>query len=725
MEEGLKEAAHIYFNLEWDEMKALQLHREAIQLHRVGIRDTIMAYEYASEADRLDEYVFQEEKNAQELYKDVKEKENEAQIDKRESTLWGMSSFEDYRKGTEYTIKGVELARQAQEENERSEMMMNCTAEQEKEGKEKLLEAQAALTASEEIMKNNTEIDKGICKWASLVCKAIHSIENTGGNRSLPVQATDMSIKANKDMQDALQNIRDAQTERSQAIELHRIASMHTNESTEILFEAGVFKYQSKIDLEEAIEKRTDGDHEEDEAIGEENKATNEENDIALKEYEIQNDIYDSAAFVNRVMNDRNEERIVEEKLHRDLMLIKFRENQLEEKTNEATHHVARAGWEALVASVAGGCLLVVVITRIVGTFRYQRPLLWVVRDEPYFIQDMMYLFNHVCIFLLSMGYIAELLKDFHNHTNIARVGITVIFALVAAVLQVTLLHLIPSFYGLFRDSTLHSSSIRLLLRKVVLKKGVIIALVSAIEMLLCWCWVGTMAFTQVDKLNTYVVWFFVLLISVCYTFHIQNHKYAVADDLSVHLDDVEDQSSNHNNGQSKNNESVHFDSMNKGDESDSLLPACIQGSATHNPGSVQGSCQGYKSSIQGSKISVVSSSSMRSIQLESVESDEYGSLSNIFRAHLSTSPLEFSWESELEKIRLLFEILIASFAIWIIRRDLALIRKLSPLTAGLVWGALPLWILNIFLVVIVATGAVMFAMKKIGKDNLRLLRGA
>ena len=389
MEEGLKEAAHIYFNLEWDEMKALQLHREAIQLHRVGIRDTIMAYEYASEADRLDEYVFQEEKNAQELYKDVKEKENEAQIDKRESNLWGMSSFEGSRKGTEYTIKGMELARQAQEENERSEMMMNCTAEQEEEGKEKLLEAQAALTASEEIMKNNTEIDKGICKWASLVCKAIHSIENTGGNRSLPVQATDMSIKANKDMQDALQNIRDAQTERSQAIELHRIASMHTNESTEILFEAGVFKYQSKIDLEEAIEKRTDGDHEEDEAIGEENKAINEEIDIALKEYEIQNDIYDSAAFVNRVMNDRNEERLVEEKLHRDWMLIKSREHQLEEKTNEATHHVARAGWEALVASVAGGCLLVVVITRIVGTFRYQRPLLWVVRDEPYFSQDM------------------------------------------------------------------------------------------------------------------------------------------------------------------------------------------------------------------------------------------------------------------------------------------------------------------------------------------------
>ncbi|OEU08822.1 hypothetical protein FRACYDRAFT_271597 [Fragilariopsis cylindrus CCMP1102] len=337
----------------------------------------------------------------------------------------------------------------------------------------------------------------------------------------------------------------------------------------------------------------------------------------------------------------------------------------------------------------------------------------------------MIYLFNHVCIFLLSMGYIAELLKDFHNHTNIARVGITVIFALVAAVLQVTLLHLIPSLYGHFRDSTLHSGSIRLLLRKVVLKKGVIIALVSAIEMLLCWCWVGTMAFTQVDKVNTYVVWFFVLIISVCYTIHIQNHKYAVADDLSVHLDDVEDQSSNHNNGQSKNYDSDHFDSMNKGDESDSLLPACIQGSTTNNPGSVQGSCQGYKSSIQGSKISVVSSSLMRSIQLESVESDEYGSLSNIFRAHLSTSPLEFSWESELEKIRLLFEILIASFAIWIIRRDLALIRKLSPLTAGLVWGALPLWILNIFLVVIVATGAVMFAVKKIGKDNLHLLRGA
>jgi hypothetical protein len=57
----------------------------------------------------------------------------------------------------------------------------------------------------------------------------------------------------------------------------------------------------------------------------------------------------------------------------------------------------------------------------------------------------------------------------------------------------------------------------------------------------------------------------------------------------------------------------------------------------------------------------------------------------------------------QLKKIRFLFEIFIACWAVWIVRRNVVLIIRLSPLVGDLAWGRCPLWILNIFAFVVIA----------------------
>ena len=51
-------------------MKVLELHRyrETIQLHQQGIKNTIFAYESASEADRFKKCAYKEEEDMETLY---------------------------------------------------------------------------------------------------------------------------------------------------------------------------------------------------------------------------------------------------------------------------------------------------------------------------------------------------------------------------------------------------------------------------------------------------------------------------------------------------------------------------------------------------------------------------------------------------------------------------------------------------------------------------------
>lgn len=62
--------------------------------------------------------------------------------------------------------------------------------------------------------------------------RGIQNIDMSGDNRTILLKATNVEVYTNKNMQDALQKIQDAQAERSQTIELHIIALVYTNQFT-------------------------------------------------------------------------------------------------------------------------------------------------------------------------------------------------------------------------------------------------------------------------------------------------------------------------------------------------------------------------------------------------------------------------------------------------------------------------------------------------------------
>jgi len=182
--------------------------------------------------------------------------------------------------------------------------------------------------------------------------------------------------------------IHEAEQERSEAIELHRNASIHANQSTAILRDVHAFKNRSEADWKkDAKEYRTSAEEEEAVAVAkrDEERAKQEKADITFKEIEMINDTEYSLCLFESVIKDRSNEQHALAKMNSDLVLVRKRQVEWKQKMEEATHHVAKAGWEALVALVAGLCLLVLVGGRIVATFRYQRPLRWILREAPYF----------------------------------------------------------------------------------------------------------------------------------------------------------------------------------------------------------------------------------------------------------------------------------------------------------------------------------------------------
>ena len=659
----MKEATRIKMIMEWDELKALNNYLKSVHLHRKGIHDTIEAYEYATAALFLNETVQKEEKDVEQLRNEASQLEQQADFDNQMSTVDGRNSFQNGRASVGSRAAGFQLAKQAEEENERSELLFNRTSKDAALGKEMLVEAQKALLKAE-MGQNATGLDKGICYWASKVCSTVRS-NNGGTNSSTPAQPSDDVIKANRDIQNALQIIHKAEEERSLAIELHRNASLHHNMSTSLLADAMAFENQGKTGLDIANEHREKAQEEEAEAKKDEQLAEKEEADIAMKEAEIEDDNERSSLMFRKVGLDHYEEAHAIERMNQDMEWVDKRRAEWGQKMEEAKHHISRAGWEALVASISGLCLLVLVATQIIATFRYQQPVRWILREPPFFKQDLCYLICHGSIFLLIMGFFGELFMDFQDDTIISRAAITIVFALCATYAQLSCLHFPYAF---------HESGVRecnyciyfTVMKKVVIEKGVIIAPIFAIEMLLCWCWMGTTVFTQFQKLNNGLMWFVVFCMTA--------GSLIANNDLSgaPHWSNAPRPSRNVLGDSSQ----LPTSSANN-DERDSLLGPSFSGSPS-----------GDVCRTESPDVSYGSPPSMHSVP--------FGD-SNL-------SSMDFSWNRDLIKVRLLFEFWLASLALWIIRRDLELIRKLSPLSAGLVWGMAPLWIVNICLFLIIAT---------------------
>jgi hypothetical protein len=721
MQNGLLEASRLRHELNWDELKAVEYHLEAARLYRESINHTLTAFAYVRKAELLKRNAGGDEKDVHDLEDESNELKKEAELDRREGDMWATRSYADGIAYEGTTMTGEELAQQAKRENEEAQVVMAHAARKRERGVADLKKAQADLKAAEEL-RNETIVEGGVCKWFQLACKTARggSPPSPGGNETDPNLSDDV-IQANQKIQFALKEIHYATVEREHAMTIFRNASLHANMSVQILHEAQVFRNQSRIDAEEANAHHAHAAKENKEATEDELLAGELETEVTFETSEIKEYINTSNVCFSMAINEHYEALQVNQKLTLELAEVATVEEELEQKTEEAKSHVAKAGWYALVACIAGACLLVIVLVQIIASFRYQRPLFWIVRPPPHRMIDTLYLLNHSFIFVLSMGYVGELLVDFDQEDRASRAGITFLFACVAAIFQVSLLHLLPHSYKLFRESQLHSNNFRILLLEDILKKGAAVSLVFAIELLLVWVNVGSAAFKHAYQMNIWWTWIVVFGLAACYALYVMQHEDLLrTTDTSGYLDAFD--ADGCSNGPAVDQDIYSTQVDEQCIERQSLLSNTAPGSVQ---GSLQGSIkQGYQDSVQQSTSSTAqgailpvphpspshhssSNSSMNSVPLRNQEEmGGYGALGDFNRSDLSISPeiratFIASWRSELEKIRLLFEILVASWAVWIIRRDIELIVKFSPLVKGLAWGRCPLWILNIFLFVI------------------------
>lgn len=740
MQNGLFEASQLRHNLNMVELNIIEDHMEASRLFRESINNTLLAFSYVRKVELLKRNAGQEEKSVQDLEAEANELKKEAELDKREGDMWATRSYADEIAYEGTTMTGEELAQQAKREYDEAYAAMAHAARKRQRGEDDLKKAEADLKVAQEV-KNQTEVDGGLCKWFQIACKTARggSPPLPGGNETDPNLSDDV-IKANQDIQYALKELQYATAEREQAMKLFRNASLHANMSVQMLHEAQVFRNQSKLDTKEASEHRDHAAEEMKVATEDEFLAGELEMDVKYETDEIKEYTNASNTFFRMAANDHYQAQLLNQKLMSELAEVHEVEQKLDKTTEEAKSHVAKAGWYALMACLAGACLLVMVLIQIIASFRYQRPLLWIVRPPPHRMNDSLYLLNHLFIFVLSMGYVGELLSSFDQEDKASRAGITILFAIVAAVFQVSLLHLLPHSYKLYQESHLHSTNLRILLREDVLKKGAVASLVFAIELLLVWVNVGSAAFKRAYLMNIWWTWIVVFGLAACYTFYVIRHQdmLRTTTDTSEYLDAFDA------DALSKGSAAGHDIYTSLGNEQNierqSLLsnspPESVQGSVQ---GSVHGSAQrSYRDSVHDSPSSTTqgavlpitnplpshrsSSSSMKSVPLRNEEDrGGYGALGDFSRSNPSVSPeiratFIVSWRSELEKVRLLFEILVASWAVWIIRRDIELIVKLSPLVKGLAWGRCPLWILNIFLLVILVAAAKAYTNRR--KEN-------
>jgi hypothetical protein len=244
------------------------------------------------------------------------------------------------------------------------------------------------------------------------------------------------------------------------------------------------------------------------------------------------------------------------------------------------------------------------------------------------------------------------------------------------------MLHLLPNIHVLLSTSTLNRNSIGILFVEDVGKRGLAIFLVFGMEVLLCWVNFGERAFTHAHQLNRWGMW---ILVGLATGLH-----YMCADAIP---DLVESTNANTPRSAIQHRVEVEIGAVpeSQSRERDNPETATL---LTNNSG-----------------ISSLSENSSLwfSVNLHSsrAASSQYGSLpdgSHVIPERVGATFIS-SWRSELERVRILFDVLIASWALWVIRRDVSIIHTLARMPSTRVWGKFPAWILWISLVSAIVSG--------------------
>lgn len=652
-------------------MEELQLfsdHHQSALLHWSSRRHINEAYSREYDALQVLGRLHSEEVEAARTHDEVVALEEKAHNDENEAGKLEYAGEADRLDYVASRLKGTSVEKRAEKEAEEANELFAHADQLEEEGIKRLHQAEAVLNGTSvdpTILVELAAPQRGICRWLAWAC----SEKSTSSDWNKKISNETVSLAS--EFSESLKLIDQAEKERGHAMKLLQKSYSDVNQSIAILEQANNYR-------EEAEEAYSKAARLHDEAKDEESQAKIEERIDAFEDAEVEEDkarfIGDLNAMSRLVIQAKEEARNAT-----DLDFRKKKEQETIHETNleirkityDAKMHVTHAGWIALCTVILSSSLFVVTVIRVANTLRENEPMSWLMRNPELEIRDVSYIYLHVLLLLLTLAFSGQLLLGYYKVGLVGRLKVLGLFAMVGAFFQVSLLHFLPNLIRLIVLSSLNCNTFLTLLHENVMKSGVVVFGVYILELLLIWVNCGSLVFSRAYRWNGIWLWLVVGIVSLVHVIFLE--KYTSSDcQRGFSVKDL-----NHE---------------------DSFAMSVIeneQGTEMHS----LGSCSS-PSDI---------SPSLESVDLKSRDSHRstYGSTSSTKTgrelSHEINATFVSPWPSQVTRLKVLVDILLASWALWVARHNLWLIFRLSPISAGIVWGFFPLWVLGASLVAIIA----------------------
>ena len=674
---GMQEVATLQRGMQIEEFKLFRNYREASDLRLASRRHVQEAYSKEYDAMEVLVRLRSEEKEAELIHEETQDMASRANQFEQRASNRSYASTADRMGYVASKLKGTSIEKQAEEEAAEASVRLVHAEELEREGLTRLHNAEAILngtTVDSDTISEIVASNKGICRWMSWACKGVDKSAPMDPNKKVSNEAISLA----NEFSESLKLIDQAKKERENAVELLHRSSEDVNTSIALLERAYDLREKADREHSDAIElyqkaKAVEEQTEKDEMMG-----ALEDQEVVMDKIRLIEDLNLMSEFAVEAREEAQNATALEFNSKDEQGRVIETGLRIRQATFAAKRHVTHAGWIALFAVLFSVVLLVLAALRVANAFQNNEPFSWLLARNPKLeIRDISYVALHVMLLLLSLAFSGELLFDYHIRGTVGRVEIVTLFALAGSFFQVTLLHLLPNVIRLIVLSSLNWNTFSTLLLENVGKSSIIVFAVFVLEILLLWVNFGTTLFSHVYKWNGFWLWGFVAMLAVLHIVSFENYQSAVS-------------------LRGSHSSRINVTGIEEGTELISLE---------------SGTCS-TPTSLQSVDLDsqVLRSSDDRTVPV--TYGSTYSRPNAAFSPEISATFIS-SWSSEVTRLFVLVDFLLASWAIWVARHNVSIIFRLSPLSAGIVWGFFPMWVLGVVLLLLLATLLFSFCMWK------------
>jgi hypothetical protein len=559
------------------------------------------------------------------------------------------------------------------------------------------VKAQTDLQAAETLRDHEKEESvQGICYWVSTLCDMIRK----NPKLDLLEQATNESIQAAREYELMNQLFEQAQTNGTLGKDLYFQSWWKGNASLVLAREANSLRRKSYTNYyrhaRKQFQQATQDIANYQKALQEqEKKKKHKRAEIAslqtnVKEYRAK------ALELDRQARDKEQDAT---NLQTSALQ---KEDHIREECSKAKSlfHAARKNrrkvWRlALCTSLVCLGLLGVIGTSIVLRFRQANssssPLQWIIRQAPWAVRDWSYLWNHVILFLIAVAYTCELSVDLLMLRLVGRTEIVLGFAGGAGLVQACLLHFIPHMIRMRGD--LMIGALQLLVWEDVIKRGLYLFVVFGAE-LLCWINCGGSFVWLASQAGSHSWPLWILAVS-SFSLHLYNFEL-----FPIPNRDYGEQYYSSASSSSRSTGSVRADAPNDTHNDDAETVATESSSLLTSKGSTFTSEQPCTNSL-------LFDIDLGSAGRRSRQSSDNGSSVQITFDIAST--WIHSWSCEIKRLLLLMELLMVSWTLALLRRNIFLLQQLVPMSCCYVLSFSLLLMILLLLTIIIGISTVLY----------------